>query len=326
MENPTDREKGGVQLSNPTAHEPTHIPHTTLRRPRQAVVRKWKVAVPLLAMLAPTLVYFLVFAYYPLAHSVVISLQQYSLIGARPFVGLANFRAALTDPNFWRDFLNTLILGAGILSIGFVAPIMIALSLNVIMSQWIRRTLQMFVYLPSLFSWVVVGGLWIELLKPDGGLVNLVVHALGFRSIAFMTSAALARWVIILVAVWKDAGFSAVIYLAALAGINPSLYEAARIDGANYWHEVRYVTLPSLVGTMRVVLLLAIMGVLSMFDEIYVMRNAVTAPQVNVAMMYVYDHGFELFNLGEATASALLILAATLLLTIATRRLVRYDL
>ncbi|MFB5189098.1 ABC transporter permease subunit [Alicyclobacillus fastidiosus] len=286
---------------------------------------KWKRAIPLYVMLLPTIAYFMALTYYPLVHSVLISMQDFNLIGNRPFVGIENFRNVLTDPTFWVDFRNTLVLGVSMLAIGFVAPIVIALSLNELMQQWLKRSVQMIIYLPHLFSWVVVGGLWIQLLNPDGGLVNAVLNAFGISSVQFMSDPNVARWVIILVSVWKDVGFNCVIYLAALVGINPELYASAQVDGANRWQETWYVTIPCLARTMQIVGLLSIMGVLRMFDQIYVMRNAVIDPTVNVLMTYVYDQGFTQMNIGQATASALIILLFSLLLTVFTRRLVRYE-
>lgn len=281
--------------------------------------------VPLYVMLLPTIAYFIILTYYPLAHAIVISMQQYNLIGYRPFIGLQNFRNVLSDQNFWSSFRNTLFLGTAMIVIGFVAPIIIALSLNEVLNIWVKRTVQMIIYLPHLFSWVVVGGLWVQMLVPDGGLVNAVLQVFGIPPVQFMTNPDIARWVIILVSVWKEMGFNCVIYLAAIVGILPSLYESARVDGANRWHEMFYITIPSLSQTMRVVGLLSIMGVLRMFDQIYVMRNAVIEPKVDVLMTYVYDQGFQLMNVGQATACALLILVFTLLLTIFTSRLVRFN-
>jgi putative aldouronate transport system permease protein len=287
-------------------------------------LKRWKSAIPLYVMLLPVIVYFIVFTYYPLVHSVLISMQDFKLIGNRPFIGFENYRNVLVDPNFWADFRNTLFLGISILLIGFVAPIIIALSLNELLSQWLKRSIQMVIYLPHLFSWAVVGGLWIELLNPDGGLINAVLNAFGISSIQFMSDPNVARWVIILVSVWKEFGFNSVIYLAALAGINPELYASAKVDGANRWQETWYVTIPGLARTMQIVGLLSIMGVLRMFDQIYVMRNAVIQPKVDVLMTYVYDQGSQM-NIGQATASALIILVFTLLLTVFTQRLVKYD-
>ncbi|MDB5084022.1 MAG: sugar transporter permease [Bacilli bacterium] len=287
---------------------------------------KNKLAWTLYLMLVPTIVYFVILTYFPLLHAILISMQNFHMIGDRPFVGLQNYSQVLSDQTFWSTFGNTLFLGIGILLIGFVAPIVIALSLNELLQTWLKRTIQMIIYIPHLFSWVVVGGLWIYLLTPNTGLVNVVLKLLGIPQVQFMTDPNLARWVIILVSVWKDVGYNCILYLAAMVSINPALYESARIDGATRWNEMWHITLPSLGRTMQVVGLLSIMGILRLFDQIYVMRNAVIEPKVDVLMTYVFDQGFkQIDSIGQATASALLILLLSLFLTLFTRRLVRYD-
>jgi len=172
----------------------------------------------------------------------------------------------------------------------------------------------MAIYLPHLFSWVVVGGIWIHILSPDGGLVNELIKLFGGRPIPFF---ALDRWakpLMIAAPIWKDMGFNAILYLAAIVGINPALYEAARIDGASRWRQVRHVTIPLLRPTMTVVLLLNLAGVLRIFDQIYVMRNGAIAREVDVLMTYVYDKGLVQFRMGFATAAAFLVIGATLAL------------
>ncbi|CAM3776749.1 ABC transporter permease subunit [Alicyclobacillus pomorum] len=308
--------------STQTLSPRTSMTATTLRTQRAA---KLKHAVPLYLMLLPAIAYFVIMTYYPLAHAVLISMQNFRFIGNRPFVGFQNYVDVLSDSEFWSSFANTSILGAGILVIGFVAPIVIALSLNEVLQSWLKRTIQMVIYIPHLFSWVVVGGLWIYMLTPDGGLVNTVLQVLHLPQVQFMTNPNLARWVLILVTVWKEVGFNCILYLAAIVGINPALYESARVDGATRWHEMWHVTIPMLRRTMKVVGLLSIMGLLRLFQQIYVMRNAVIEPKVDVLMTYVYDKGLQQMNIGQATASALLILLFTLLLTLITRRLVQYN-
>lgn len=308
--------------NTPTLSHRTSMSATTLRTQRTA---KFKRAIPLYLMLLPAITYFVIMTYYPLVQAVLISMQNFHFIGNRPFVGFQNYVNVLSDSDFWSSFTNTLVLGAGILVIGFVAPIVIALSLNEVLQSWLKRTIQMVIYVPHLFSWVVVGGLWIYMLTPDGGLVNAVLQALNLPQVQFMTNPNLARWVIILVTVWKEVGFNCIIYLAAIVGINPVLYESARVDGATRWHEMWYVTIPMLGRTMKVVGLFSIMGLLRLFQQIYVMRNAVIEPKVDVLMTYVYDKGLQQMNIGQATASALLILVFTLLLTLITRRLVQYN-
>lgn len=276
-------------------------------------------------MLVPVVVYFLVFAYYPLARGFVISLQEFRLLGERPFMGLQNYVAVLRDPQFWQVLRNTLIIGCGILLLGFVVPIVVALSLNEVVDRRLKKATQLVIYLPHLFSWVVIGGIWIHMLSPDGGLVNEIVKRLGGQPIHFLASDTWARPVMIAAPIWKDMGFNAIIYLAAIVGINPVLYEAARIDGAGRWTQVRFVTLPLLRPTMKVVLLLNIAGVLRIFDQIYIMRNGAIARQVDVLMTYTYDKGILQFRLGFATAAAFLVIAATLVLVTVARRLTRFD-
>ena len=277
-------------------------------------------------MLLPVFGYFLLFSYYPLVRGFVISFQNFRLIGDRPFVGFDNYRTVLMDPAFLQTFKNTLWISGGILAFGFVMPIVLALSLNEVMRVWFKKLTQMIVYLPHLFSWVVVGGMWILLLSPDTGIVNQLLKLFGAsKPIGFLTSEAYARWVMIFTAVWKDMGFSCILYLAAIVNINPSLYEAAYIDGANRWQAVRYITLPQLVSTMKVVFMLNVLGVLRIFDQIYVMRNGAIANKVDVLMMYTYQKGILEFKIGQATAAGYLIIAATLVITFVTRILIRYD-
>ncbi|ALS27644.1 ABC transporter permease [Paenibacillus sp. 32O-W] len=277
-------------------------------------------------MMLPIIAYFLIFAYYPLVRGIVISFQQFRLIGDRPFVGLDNYAQVLKDSAFWDTFANTLIIGGSILAIGFIMPIALALLLNEVFASWFKKIVQMVVYLPHLFSWVVVGGMWIMMLSPDTGIVNQLLLALGAeKPIGFMSQEAYARPVMVFTAVWKEVGFTCILYLAAIVSINPSLYEAARIDGANRWHLVRYVTLPQLVSTMKVVLMLHVMSVLKMFDQIFVMRNGAIAGKVDVIMMYTYQKGILEFQIGMATAAGFLVILATLIITFVIRILIRYD-
>lgn len=274
----------------------------------------------------PILAYFCLFSFYPLIRGFIISFQNFRLIGNRPFVGFDNYAAVLRDTAFWDAFQNTLIIGVGSLVIGFVMPIILALSLNEVMSTWFKKVTQMVVYLPHLFSWVVVGGMWIMMLSPDTGIVNQILLAFGTdKPIGFMSSSFYARGVMIFTSVWKEMGFTCILYLAAIVSINPALYEAAKIDGASRWQAVRYITLPSLLSTMKVVIMLNVLSILRMFDQIFVMRNGAIARKVDVIMMYTYQKGILEFKIGIATAAGFLVIFATLIITFATRFLIRYD-
>jgi putative aldouronate transport system permease protein len=277
-------------------------------------------------MVLPIAVYFLVFAYYPLLRGFIISLQDYRLIGNRPFVGLDNYLAVVRDPTFWQVVQNTLIISSGILIVGFFVPIAVALALNEMLVSAFKKFAQMVVYLPHLFSWVVVGGIWIYLLSPDRGIVNAFIQLAGGDSVSFLSRGDLARPLMILLPVWKDMGFNAILYLAAIVGISPHLYEAARIDGAGRWQQLRYVTLPQLVPTMKVVLLLSVMGVLRIFDEIFILRNGAIQREIDVVMTYVYDKGILQFKLGFATAATFLVILGTIVLVAIARKATRFDL
>lgn len=270
--------------------------------------------------------YFLVFSYYPLVRGFIISFQEFRLIGNRPFIGFDNYITVLKDHSFWEMMQNTLLLGGGMLVIGFIMPILLALSLNEILQAWFKKVVQMIVYIPHLFSWVVVGGMWILMLSPDTGIVNAILKLVGVaKPITFMASADSARWVMVLTSVWKEMGFICILYLATIVAINPALYEAARMDGANRWQLVRYVTLPSLVSTMKVVIMLNVLSILRIFDQIIVMRNGAIAKKVDVIMMYTYHKGILEFKVGLATSAGFLVIFATLLITFVTRAIIRYD-
>ncbi|TCS69533.1 putative aldouronate transport system permease protein [Effusibacillus lacus] len=276
-------------------------------------------------MMLPVFIYFLLFSYYPLIRGFVISMQDFRVIGDRPFVGFDNYATVLQDPMFWQAMKNTLFIGGGILAAGFFLPVLVALSLNELVRVSFKKFTQTVIYMPHLFSWVVVGGIWIYILSPDGGLVNELMKWFGKQPVHFLTQEDYARPTMILTAIWKDMGYNCILYLAAIVAINPSLYEAARIDGADRWQLIRYVTLPQLIPTMKVVLLLNTMGILRIFDQIFMLRNPAIARQVDVLMTYTYEKGILQFKMGLASAAAFLVILATLLLVFVTRILTRYD-
>jgi putative aldouronate transport system permease protein len=276
-------------------------------------------------MILPIFIYFMIFNYYPLINGFLISLQEFRLIGDRPFIGLENYITVLKDPVFWNTVQNTLLISGGILVLGFLAPLVVALSLNEVLHPLFKKVTQMVIYLPHLLSWVIIGGIWIYMLSPDTGLVNGILQIFGVGPIHFFAEEQYAKPIMILSAVWKDMGYTCIIYLAAMVGINPGLYEASKIDGANRWHQMIYITIPQLVPTMKVVLLLNIMGILRVFDQIYIMRNPAIAGEVDVVMMYVYEKGILQFDMGIATAAAFLVIFATLILVSLVRKGIRYD-
>ncbi len=266
-------------------------------------------------MIIPVIAYFCLFVYYPLYQGVVSSFQEFKLLGGGEWVGTQNYADVWNDAKFWQVVKNTLIIGGGILVLGFFPPIIVALALNEVGYLLFKKSAQTFVYLPHLFSWVVIGGMWIYLLSPSGGLVNELLATIDVGPIRFLTNTTWARATMIVLPIWKDMGYAAIIYLAAITSISPTLYEAARIDGASRFQQSYQVTLPLLKPTMVVVFMLNILGLLRIFDQIYVMRNPVIQTRVDVIMTYVYDMGIQRYELGFASAISVMVLLTTLAMT-----------
>ena len=278
-------------------------------------LRIFRVHSALYLMMIPVILYFAIFVYYPLYEGAVASFQEFKLLGDRPWIGLQNYRDVLDDPRFWQVLRNTLIIGGGILVFGFLPPIIVAVALNELRLALFKKFAQTVVYLPHLFSWVVIGGMWIYLLSPRGGLVNELLAFIDVGPVRFMTNDTWARITMIVLPIWRDMGYAAIIYLAAITSISPTLYEAARIDGASRVQQIYQITIPLLTNTMKVVFLLNVLGLLRIFDQIYVMQNAVVKRKVDVLMTYVYDKGIQQYEVGYASAVSMMVLIATLLMT-----------
>ncbi len=281
----------------------------------QYTLRLMKTHKALYVMMVPVLAYFAVFVYYPLYQGVLASFQEFNLLGDRPYVGWENYEAIRDDQRFWQVLRNTLLIGGGILVLGFFPPIIVALALNEVRLKLFKKFSQTIVYVPHLFSWVVIGGMWIYLLSPRGGLVNELLALIDAGPVRFLTNGTWARIMMIVLPIWKDMGYAAIIYLASITAISPSLYEAARIDGASRFQQAYQITLPLLAPTMKVVFMLNILGLLRIFDQIFVMRNPVVQRKIDVLMTYVYDMGILKYEVGYASAVSVLVLLGTLVLT-----------
>ena len=281
----------------------------------QRTIRQLKSHAWLYLMILPVIAYFLLFVYYPLYQGTKASFEEFKLLGGGEWVGTQNYVDVWHDHKFWQTVKNTLFIGGGILVFGFFPPIAIAIALNEVGYILFKKATQTVVYLPHLFSWVVIGGMWIYLLSPSGGLINELLATIGVGPIRFLTNNTWARATMIGVPIWKDMGYAAIIYLASITSISPTLYEAARIDGASRLQQMYQITLPLLKPTMKVVLMLNILGLLRIFDQIFVMRNSVSKPAVDVVMTYVYDKGILRYELGFASAISVMVLVTTLVMT-----------
>jgi putative aldouronate transport system permease protein len=278
-------------------------------------------------MLLPIAVYFLVFSYYPLALGIVYSFQKSKLLGEAEFAGLANYRDIFSNPLYYEAFINTVVVGLFSFMAEFILGLAVALSLNEIKHKFVKSTVQSVTYLPNILSWAIVGGMWMTILSPSGlinGILKLICGS-GFHQIVFMSEPRFARTIMVLTGAWKHAGYYTVLFLAAMTGIDPMLYEAASIDGTSRFQQIFYITLPNLVSTMKVLVVLGSMGVLRNFDQIYIMGNSSIYGEVRNLLFLIYTDGILNFKVGTAMAAATMLLVATYILATIIRKLVKYD-
>lgn len=275
-------------------------------------------------MFIPIAVYFILFSYWPLVRGAIMSFQANRLMRPRPFVGLANYADVLADPDFFQAIVNSLIIGAADMALYFGLSLLLALGINELRLRVLRRTVQTIAYLPYLFSWSVIAGVWI-LVFDDQGMVNALLGVLGAKRIVFLAEPSLARPLIIGMGVWRSIGYFALLFTVAITGIDPALYESAEIDGAGRMRQIRSITIPSLADTMKVIAVLLAMGVLTHFDEMYVMQNAANKGQIKTLLLYVFEKGIIQFKTGLATAGAVLVMIGSLAFVAATRKVMRYD-
>ncbi|WP_246246132.1 ABC transporter permease [Paenibacillus lemnae] len=244
-------------------------------------------------MIAPGIVYYIVFKYVPLAGSM-IAFQNYQIfngIQGSPWVGFDNFIYLFTYPDFYIVLRNTALIALYQLVFGFPAPIILALLFNEVRLMLAKRTLQSLFYLPHFLSWVVVGGIVFELLSSQG-MVNQLRGLFGLEPILFMQQEGFFRSIVVVSGIWKEVGWGTIIYLAAIAGINPNLYEAAVMDGANRWKQIMYITIPSMAPTILVLFLLNIGNFLELgFDQIYNLLTPMTYSVGDIIETYVYRAG-----------------------------------
>lgn len=245
-------------------------------------------------MLIPGLLYFLVFKYFPLAGSI-IAFQDYNIFKgfmASDWVGFKWFEQFFSYPNLNRLLKNTLIISFYQIIFTFPAPILLAILLNELRMQNFKRIVQTVVYLPHFLSWTIVFGFVYTFLSVQTGFANQAIEALGGTAINFLQKAEYFRTIIISSGIWKEMGWSAIVFLAAIAGISPSLYEAAKIDGANRFKQFLHITLPGMLPAIMILLLLKIGHILDLgFEQIYLFLNPMTLSTGDILDTYAYRIG-----------------------------------
>lgn len=272
------------------------------------------------AMALPALIAILVFGYGPL-FGLVIAFQKFSPfrgVTGSEWIGLENFRSAFANPFFWNAFRNSLVISSLKLAIGFPTAIVLALLLNEVRIKWFKSIVQTASILPFFISWVVAGTMFRALLAPDGLLNQIRQTMLGLETILILSDPLRFLWTIVLQDTWKYAGYFAVLYLAAIAAIDTSLYEAAEVDGASRWQQTRFITLPGISNTMLTLFIVLVGYLVSAgFEQIYVMYSVSVYSTADILETFTLRLGLRQSNYGLATAVGLFqgLISITLVLT-----------
>ncbi|SEB50555.1 carbohydrate ABC transporter membrane protein 1, CUT1 family [Paenibacillus sp. GP183] len=264
---------------------------------------------PLYIMLLPAVVLVAIFSYGSMA-GVIIAFQKFvpakGMFGHQQWLGLQNFYTLFSMPNIGLVIRNTIIIALCKMIAGIIVPVVFALLLNEVKNVLAKRIFQTMVYLPHFLSWVILSGILINLLSPEAGIVNIFLSMLGIKPIFFLGNPNVFPATMVVADIWKTFGFGSVIYLAALTGIDPALYEAAVIDGANRWKQTWHITLP---GISSIVVLMSVLGLANIlnggFDQIYNMYSPVVYSTGDILDTFVFRLGIEQAQYSLSTAAGL---------------------
>ena len=244
------------------------------------------------ALILPCVALIFIFHYIPL-YGVVIAFQRFNVARgfSSPWVGLANFRQVFSQALFIRTIYNTMFIAILKIIGGIIVPVTFALLINEINRVFVKRMFQTLIYLPYFLSWVIMAGVFIDMLSLEG-IVNKAITTLGGDPIMFLSNPKLFPWIMIVTDVWKGFGFGTVVYLAAITSIDPGLYESALVDGAGRWMQTLHITLPLLAPTVVLMSVLSLGGILSAgFDQIYNLYSPIVYSPGDIIDTYVYRLG-----------------------------------
>lgn len=277
-------------------------------------------------LLLPMVLWYITFAYKPM-YGLLIAFKDFSLykgVMDSPWIGLENFYNYITGPFFLRTLKNTLLISSYSLFIEFPIPIILALMLNEVKNSFAKKWIQTITYLPHFISIVVVAGIITNLLASNTGVINLILEKLGFEKTYFLIQPEYFRSIYISSGIWKEAGFSSIVYLAALSGIDPSLYEAAKIDGADRIKQMFYVTLPCILPTIVIMFIIKVGKILEVgYEKIILLYQPSTYETADVLSTYVYRAGLQEAQYGLATAAGLFNAIFGFLLVVGANKLAR---
>lgn len=259
-------------------------------------------------LVLPGLLYFLIYKYMPM-FGIAVAFKDYNLVKGfweSKWVGLKHFRNIFDNPDVGRIFLNTITISLMQILFAFSIPIVLAVMLNEVRRNTVKRTIQTIIYLPHFLSWVVIASISFIFLSSEG-IVNELLKMFGFNAVNFLANPELFRPLLVGQLVWKEAGWGTIIYLAALTSISQELYEAADMDGAGRFRKIWHVTLPGIRGTIVILFILQLGGILdTSFEQIYLMLNPLVHHVGDVIDTYVYRRGIQNGDFGFTTAVGLL--------------------
>lgn len=259
-------------------------------------------------LLLPAVIEVFIFHYIPM-YGIQLAFREFDYskgIFGGEWVGLKYFKQFVESFSFWSLMRNTFVISITSIIVGFPVPIILALLINQIRNQLIKKGLQTTVYMPHFISTPVMVGLLIVLLSPNSGIIGKIIKLLGLGDINLMGEPAAFVPVYVLSDVWQHAGWNSIIYLAALSSVDVELYDACKVDGGTKWHMVRYIEIPALVPTMIVLLILSMGGILSVgFEKVFLMQNGLNISVSEVISTYTYKMGLLSAQFSYATAIGL---------------------
>lgn len=274
----------------------------------------------------PVLAYFVVFRYAPIG-GIVIAFKNYNVfkgIWASPWCGFATFQKIFANKNFWNAVRNTLTLNLLNLAVSFPITIIISLMLNEVLHLRFKKVTQSILYLPHFISWVVVAGIATNLFTQQGGTINNILNAMGHDSVPFLSDNGWWIFTYIICNVWKEVGWGTIIYLAALTGVDETLYEAAYLDGATKFQRLIYITLPSIKPVIVTMLILSISSMMSIgLDAPLLLGNSKVQDVSNVISTYTYQLGIQQAQYSESTAIGLFQSAINIIILLAADRIAK---
>ena len=281
------------------------------------------------AFLAPAFIALLVFLVLPILSSAALVFMQYDILTDPEWVGMANIQRLLSDSRMLLTYRNSLVFVVGATFLNNVLGLLLAMGVNRAMHSVFKYLLRTAIFFPVLTTTSSLALVWQFLLTQDRGVVNYLLIQIGMEPIPWLSSSQWALRSVILYDVWKSVGFLMVLYLAGLQGIPESLYEAARIDGANRWQLTRHVTLPLITPTAFFAIVISLIGAFQVFDNAWVLTGGGPGDASRLIVLYIYEIGFRRFEMGYASAVSLTLFAVLIILTMfqfwASRRWVHYD-